>query len=300
MKKYILITAFAWFLFPMTARAEVNVFACEPEWASLVQEIGKDKVSVFSATTAFQDVHTITARPSLISKIRNADLLICSGGGLEIGWLPILLQKAGTSSIQPNGNASIMASQYVKRLEVPKQVDRSMGDVHPEGNPHIHLNPNNLLIISDVILEKLTTLDSANKSFYEAQHKAFQDKMKTKIKEWEKQIALLKGKAVISNHKNMTYLFDWLEMKPVDELEPKPGIPPTSKHLSELVQTAADKNVSIIVYAPYESNKPANWLSKKTNIPAVQLPYTVGGQETTDLFQLFDVSIQLLTKGSLK
>jgi zinc/manganese transport system substrate-binding protein len=187
-----------------------------------------------------------------------------------------------------------MAIEHVKRLEVPERVDRIMGDVHPEGNPHVHLNPNNLISVSDVVRAKLILLDPANKNLYESRHKGFQEKMAAKIKTWEKQAAPLKGMSVISNHKNMSYLFDWLDMKPVENLEPKPGIPPTSKHLSELVKTAENNHVKLIVYAPYESEKPAHWLAQKTGILAVQLPYTVGGGNTTDLFSLFDESIKIM------
>ncbi|MDR1694255.1 MAG: zinc ABC transporter substrate-binding protein [Lactobacillaceae bacterium] len=294
MKKYIFTTVLFLMFQPFYARAEINIFACETEWAALAEELGGDKVSVFSATTALQDPHTIAARPSLISKIRNADMLVCSGGGLEAGWLPILLQKAGKTSIQANGDASIIAVDYVRRLEVPKQVDRSMGDVHPDGNPHVHLNPNNLLVVSDIISEKLIAQDTENKAFYESRLNSFKEKMTAKIKAWEKQAAPLKNTAVIANHKNMSYLFDWLGMNAVENLEPKPGVPPTSKHLSELVNTVKNKDVKLIVYAPYESKKPANWLSNETDVPAAQLPYTVGGNNTSDLFQLFDETIKIM------
>lgn len=267
-----------------------NIFACEPEWASLAREIGGDKVEVFSATTAFQDAHYIQARPSLIANMRKADLVICSGAGLESGWLPILFQKTNKKDV-------IYAAQYVKTLDVPVKLDRSEGDVHPEGNPHIHLNPYNILKISDVILEKLLAIDSANRDFYEANHLSFNKKMNAKIKDWEKQASSLKGINVITKHKNFTYLFNWLGINNVGTLEPKPGVAPTSKHLSELVETAKSKDVKLIVYTPFEDEKAAKWLSDKTGVKYIQLPFTVeGNKKATDLFSLFDETISLIVE----
>src|SRR5262249_29210064 len=131
--------------------AALNVFTCEPEWASLAQELGGDKVSVFSATTAQQDPHRVEARPSLIARFRNADVLICAGSELEIGWLPLLFTQSGNDRIQPGSRGYIEASQYVTRLEVPKVIDRALGDIHPQGNPHVHLDPRNIAKIAEVV-----------------------------------------------------------------------------------------------------------------------------------------------------
>src|SRR3954466_4402553 len=140
------------------ASAALNVFACEPEWASLAQELGGDKVSVTSATTAKQDPHRIEARPSLIARIRSADLLICSGSELEVGWLPLLLTQSGNDRIQQGSPGFIEASQYVVKLEIPKVVDRSLGDIHPAGNPHVHLDPRNIVKVGSVITERLVEI----------------------------------------------------------------------------------------------------------------------------------------------
>ena len=301
MKRILIIFAFlAVVLFASSARAKVNVFACESEWASLTREIAGDKVSVFAATTAQQDPHTIAAKPSLIAQMRKADLVICSGAELEVGWLPILLQNAGKSSVQAGGENNILASNYVKRLEVPAVIDRSMGDVHPEGNPHVHLNPNNLLTVSNLILTRLAALDPSNKSSFEESHAAFQSKLKDKIKEWEKKAAPLKGMIIISNHPNMTYLYNWLGIVSAGTLEPKPGVPPTSSHLSKLIDITKNRDVRLIETVPFENPKPAQWLSDKTGIPYVEMPFTVGGGGTEDLFSLFDSCIEILLskKGS--
>src|SRR6195256_4070675 len=137
------------------AGAALNVFACEPEWGALAQELGGDKVSVFFATTALQDPHHIEARPSLIARIRNADLVVCSGSELEIGWLPLLFTQSGNDRIQPGSPGYLEASQFVVKLEVPKVIDRALGDIHPAGNPHVHLDPRNIARVGNAITERL-------------------------------------------------------------------------------------------------------------------------------------------------
>ena len=148
----------------LSAHATLQVFACEPEWAALASEVGGDKVVSFSATHAQQDPHYIRARPSLISKARRADLIICSGADLEIGWLPLLLERAG-SNVQPGRLGNLMAFHYVPLLEIPVVVDRSMGDVHPDGNPHIHLDPYNILRVAEELSDRLISLDGSNSDF---------------------------------------------------------------------------------------------------------------------------------------
>src|SRR4051812_16431169 len=155
------------------ASAAINVFACEPEWAALAQELGGDKVSTVSATTAFQDPHHIEARPSLIARMRSADLVVCSGSELEIGWLPLLLTQSGNGRVRPGSPGYIEASQYVVKLEVPRVVDRSMGDVHPGGNPHVHTDPRNIAKVAVVLAGRLAQLDAANAATYRSRAEAF-------------------------------------------------------------------------------------------------------------------------------
>jgi zinc/manganese transport system substrate-binding protein len=217
------------------ASAAVNVFACEPEWASLAQELGGDKVSVVSATTARQDPHHIEARPSLIARIRGADLVVCSGSELEIGWLPLLLTQSGNSRVQPGSPGYLEASRYVLRLEVPTVVDRSMGDVHPGGNPHIQSDARNIAKVSRVLAERLAQLDAANAATYRSRAEAFDKRWAEAIARWEKRAAPLKGVPLIQHHKSFSYLIAWLGMREVGDLEPKPGIPPSTSHLAELV-----------------------------------------------------------------
>lgn len=284
-------------LAPASSFAKVNVFACEPEWAALAEEIGGDKVEAFSATSAVQDPHYIRARPSLISKARKADLLLCSGASLEIGWLPILLQKV-SSDLQPGSIGYLMAADVVTMLEVPVVVDRSMGDVHPEGNPHVHLNPYNLIRVGESLTGRLAGIDAENASFYKDRYRNFSSRLSKAISRWESEARALKGKQVVVHHKSFTYLLDWLGMKQVGTLEPKPGIPPTISHLKNLLRQLRSNPADVIIRAPSDPDDASEWLSKKTGMKAVALPYTVGGDEQSgDLFALFDRTIALL-KGA--
>ncbi len=277
----------------------MNVFTCEPEWGSLVSEIAKDKASVYVATNASQDAHYIQAKPSLIANIRKADMVVCTGAELEVGWLPVVLKKAGSASIQEHGANLIYGADYVNTLEKPARIDRADGDVHPEGNPHIHLNPNNMIKIGEVVANKLADIDSENAEFYKQNYSEFKKRMTTKIKEWETKAKPLANQNVITNHRNMSYLFDWLKIKTAGTLEPKPGIPATSKHLNSLIETVKRQKVSFVAHTPFEKDKPANWLSEQTGIKVVKLPYTVGG-DVKDLFQLYEESITLMLKAKEK
>lgn len=283
---------------PRTTYAAVNVFACEPEWAALAKEIGGDHVKVFSATHAKQDPHYIRARPSLIAKARRADLVFCSGSGLESGWLPILLQKA-RADVQRGSKGHLMASEFVPILGKPEVVDRSMGDVHPEGNPHVHLNPDNILLVAKELTKRLALIDTAHATFYKNQLQDFTGKWKKSMLRWKKKTASLKGARIVVHHKAFSYLLHWLGVKIVASLEPKPGIPPTTSHLEKLLQKLKSSPADIIIRTPYETSDASIWLSEKTNTPAVVLPYTIGGDDMSgNLFKLFDQSMNLL-KGTV-
>ena len=272
----------------------LTVFACEPEWAALADEIGGAQVKTFSATHARQDPHYIRARPSLIAKIRRADLVICSGAGLEVGWLPVLLQKAN-AQVQPGATGSLMAAELVPVLEVPVIVDRSQGDVHPEGNPHVHLDPYNILKVAEVLARRLETLDPANAAVYGSRLADFTQRWQAHIAQWETRAAPLRGKRVVVHHKAWSYLIAWLGLEEIATLEPRPGIPPTPSHLETLLLTVREQAPLAIIRTPYRSAEPSEWLAEKTGIPAVMLPYTVGGDaESGDLFALFERTLALL------
>ena len=276
----------------LPATAALNVFACEQEWAALAQELAGDKASVYSATNALQDVHKVEARPSLIARIRSADLLICSGSELEIGWLPLLLTQSGNARIQPGSAGYLEASQFVPRLEIPKVVDRALGDVHPSGNPHVHLDPRNIARVADVLTERLVQLDPANAEAYKTRANSFRERWQAAVSRWEKEAARLKRVPVVVYHKDMSYFINWAGMREAGSLEPKPGLPPTPAHLAELVERMKRDPAKVIVYSPYNSPRAAEFLSERTKIPSVMLPFTVGGTDKAkDLFGLFDDTI---------
>lgn len=292
MRSFKAITGVALLVWSLPLHAALQLFACEPEWASLGRELGGDRVSVYSATTAHQDVHRIQARPSLIAKLRDADLLICTGAELEAGWLPLLLRRAANPAVQPGRPGYLMAAEQVARLDIHTRVDRSMGDVHAAGNPHVHLNPYHVATIADVVTSRLMELDSENSGYYQQRLRQFLLRWRDAIKRWEQQALPLKGTAVVVHHKDWRYLLDWLGMREVASLEPKPGMPPTASHLAQLKRQMAREPAAMILRAGYQEARPSLWLAEKSSIPVVELPYTVGGGDgVDDLFSLYEETI---------
>ena len=277
------------------AAAALNVFACEPEWGALAQELGGDRVSVYSATTALQDPHRIEARPSLIARVRTADLVVCTGNDLEVGWLPVLLSQAGNAKVRPGTPGFLEASQLVVKLEVPRIVDRSMGDIHPGGNPHIHLDPRNIARVAGALSERLAQIDTANADAYRARAASFQDRWRAALQRWEQQAVRLRDMPIVVYHKDMSYLVNWLGLREAGSLEPRPGIPPTPSQLAELVQRMQREPAKAVIYSAYNDPRAAQFLSERARIPAVMLPYTVGGSGAArDLFGLFDDTLARL------
>jgi zinc/manganese transport system substrate-binding protein len=276
------------------AQAKLKVFACESEWGSLLTELAGDKVDVDVATTALQDVHVIEAKPSLIAKVRAADLVVCTGAQLEIGWLPQLVRQSGNARVA-SGAGSFMAAAQVKTLEKPTALDRANGDVHPDGNPHIQMDPRRVLIVARQLDARLAQLDPANASIYRQRLADFEQRWLAAMVKWKAEAAPLKGRKVVVHHISWVYLWDWLGLQEIGALEPRPGVPPTAAHLSELVATTKNSNTLAIVRAAYQDPKPADWLSQRTGVPAVTLPFTVGGDaQSKDLFGLFDSTIAKL------
>ena len=283
-------------------QADLRVFTCEPEWEALAVEIGGNLVKTDSATHALQDPHYIQARPSLIAKLRRADLLICSGADLEIGWLPQLLSKANNPDVRPGNNGYFEASSFVPRLDVPASVDRAKGDMHPQGNPHVQVNPHNIHIIAQVLAERMAQLDPANAEDYRKGGKDFLERWQEAIAGWEERAGVLRSNRVVAHHKSWVYLQDWLGLVEVAILESVPGVPPTAKHLGELLRMLGEEGdgAEYIIRAPYQSDKASIWLSERTGISAFLLPLTVGGSEgATDLFSLFDDILDRLLEVEL-
>jgi len=275
------------------ARA-LNVFACEPEWGSLMHELAGDIDSVDVGTTALQDVHVIEAKPSLIAKVRRADLVVCSGADLEIGWLPQLIRQAGNSKVA-SGPGYFMAADQITTLEKPSKLDRSEGDIHPQGNPHFQMDPNRVLAVAKALAARLAELDPKNAATYQQKLADFSARWQTATKAWEAKAAPLKGRKVVVHHMAWIYLTQWLGMEQIGALEPKPGVPPTSAHLASLIDLTRSSNTLAILRAAYQDPKPSDWLSEHTGVPAVTLPFTVGGDaQAKDLFGLFDSTIDKL------
>lgn len=282
------------------ARAALSVLACEPEWAALVEEIGGDRVRVSSATTAKQDPHRIEARPSLIARARSADLLVCTGAELEVGWLPLLQRESGNARIQPGKPGYFEAARHVTLIDKPQIVDRSMGDVHAAGNPHIHLDPRNIARVADALAARLAQVDVANAGHYAERNRDFQQRWLAAMARWEARGAPLKGAPVATHHKNLNYLASWLGLKAVITLEPKPGVDPSVAYLGEVLARVKDRPVKMILHANYESPRASRWLSERSGAPAVELPYTVGASAVArDLFGLYDDLLARLP-GALK
>ncbi len=264
----------------------INVFACEPEWASLVKNLGGNKVSVFSATTALQDPHHIQARPSLIAKARRSDLLICTGAELEVGWLPLLLRKSGNGKILTGQPGHFMSADHVTLLEKPKLLDRSQGDVHADGNPHIHLDPHRIMLIAEALAITLSRIDPDNQIYYQNNWTNFKDKWFKAITKWEQQSQPLRGKKIVVNHNSWVYLENWLNLERVATLEPKPGIAPSSAHLTQVLTKLKQHQADMILYATYQNDKAVRWLADKTHIPVVALTFSVSNDES--LFQWYE------------
>ena len=296
MIKQIAVLLFA--LLTVPAWAVVNIFATVPEWGALAKEIGGDKLNIYVATTAMQDPHRIEARPSLLAQARRAQLLLATGAELEVGWLPLVVRDSGNAAIQNGRPGYFEAARFVAMRDVPAVLDRAHGDVHAAGNPHIHLDPRNILKVGVGLTARLAEIDPTNAEAYRANFKAFADKWQLAMARWDKEAANLRGVPVLPHHTSFVYLAAWLGLKELGMLEPKPGVEPTSGHLSALIERQASSPARLVLRAAYQSEGPSQWIAKKAGIPAVSLPFTVGGTAGAgDLFGLFDDSIQRLLQA---
>ncbi|MDH3901474.1 MAG: zinc ABC transporter substrate-binding protein [Gammaproteobacteria bacterium] len=272
-----------------SVHAAIEVFACEPEWAALVRELGGEHIKASSATTALQDVHHIQARPSLIAKLRRADLLICTGAGLEEGWLPVLQRRANNPRVQVGATGYLEVANLVRLRDRPARVDRAEGDIHPLGNPHLQLDPRNIRQVAEIVTERLVVIDPAHTGNYQAGLESFSKRWEQAIARWEQLAEPLRGMPVVVHHNAWVYLQYWLELEVVGTLEPKPGIPPSSTHLSQLLAQLEQHPARVIIRSAYQSPRASEWLSQRADIPALVLPSTVGGSDVAqDLFGLFD------------
>ncbi|OFZ67645.1 MAG: zinc ABC transporter substrate-binding protein [Betaproteobacteria bacterium RBG_16_56_24] len=296
MKK--ILYAFLLLLISSHVHAALDVFACEPEWAALTQLLAGDKAVIYTATGALQDPHHVEARPSLIAKARRANLVVCTGAELEAAWLPLVLRESGNNAVQPGSNGYFEAAHYATMLEVPARLDRAEGDVHAAGNPHIQTDARNFLPVAEALSKRLIQLDPASTAHYQQQFAAFDQQWRAAIAKWEKQAAPLKGAPIIVQHKGFPYLNNWLGLQQVAALEPKPGMEPGAAHLGQVLNGLQQHSARMVLRAAYQDARPSEWIAERARIHAVMLPYTVGGTpQATDLFTLFDDTIQRLLAG---
>jgi zinc/manganese transport system substrate-binding protein len=277
------------------AAATVNVFACEPEWAALSQEIGGDRVSAYTAVQPLQDAHHIQARPALIARMRKADLVFCNGADLEIGWLPLLLMNSANPGVQLGTPGMLFAADQVPLIEIPRSVDRAEGDLHPRGNPHITLDPRNVGVVAQALAEHLSVVDPDGAALYRSRLADFQKRWQEADQRWQAKAAPLKGIAVLPATKSYSYLLAWLGMSEVAILEPKPGVPPSMAHLGELTRRLERQRPRMVIRGAFESAQAADWVAERLGIPSVVVPFTVGGTERAGtLFALFDDTLDRL------
>ncbi len=299
--KHFLVLPAAWLLllFSAPAAAALNVLACEPEWAALVRELAGDRARVTAATTAMQDPHHVEARPALIAQARRADLLVCTGAELEMGWLPLLQRESANPAIQGGQPGYFEAAQFARLIEKPAQVDRALGDLHAAGNPHLHLDPRNLLRVAEALAQRLSEIDPAGAAHYAARRADFTQRLQTAIARWQQQAVALKGTPVVVQHKTWSYLVDWLGLKVVADLEPKPGIEPSAAHLAQLLERLAAQPARMVLRSSYQPARASAWIAGKTGMRAVTLPYTVGSTERAgDLFALYEEILGRLAEAA--
>lgn len=284
--------------FAAPACAALQVFACEPEWGALAQQIGGNNVSVYVATTGVQDPHLVQARPSLISKARTADLAVCTGAELEIGWLPMIVTQSANRKIAPGGRGVFTPTSYVRLLETPASLDRSQGDIHAGGNPHIQSDPRNMLPVGKALADRFAELDPTNAAAYRAGYAAFATNWNAALVRWQAKAAPLRGVPIAVQHRSWPYLEAWLGLRRVVALEPKPGVPPSSGYLAQVLEVLKKQPVKMIIHAAYEDSRPSDFVSQRSGIPAVTLPYTIGGSDQAkDLYSLYDDTLNRMLKA---
>jgi zinc/manganese transport system substrate-binding protein len=277
------------------AQAAVKVLATTADWAALTQELGGDKVDVYQATTALQDVHTVEAKPSLVARARTAGLLVATGAELEAGWLPVLLQESGNPKIQPGAPGYFEAASAVRLVDVPTSLDRSLGDLHAQGNPHLQLDPRNIAAVATALTARLAAIDGANAAYYQARGKDFQARWSAAMTRWNSQAAALKGTPIVVIHRDQRYLSLWLGLNELAAIEPKPGVPPSAGYLTSLVAKLAGNPPRMILRNAYNDSQAADWLAERVHAPVVTLPFSVGGTPgAKDLFGLFDDTLSRL------
>ena len=282
----------------LSAQAKLNVVATLPDFGAIALEIGGDKVKVTSIARGTEDAHFVDARPSFIRVLNQADVLAEGGAELEIGWLPPLLNGARNAKILADAPGHLILSRGIRLLEAPTgPVDRSMGDVHPLGNPHYWLDPANGKIIATQFAETFSKLDSANAAFYQTNLRNFNDRLEKKIAEWTKLMEPYRGTKVVTYHKSFQYFGGRFGVEVVGQLEPKPGIEPSPTHINALIPHAKEQGVRLVLIEPFRPRKTPTYVAQSIGAKLLVLPTSVGGNEKAkDYFSLFDYDVsQIIT-----
>jgi zinc/manganese transport system substrate-binding protein len=284
-------------LSPLASARPLHVVAAYPYIGDLVERIGGSNVRVFSLARGDYNPHVIIPRPSFIAQVRRADLLIISGAQLEIGWMPPLLRQANNPAVQTGEPGFLDLSQYVTLIDVPTSVSREQGDVHPEGNPHFYLDPENILLIARAIKDKLVQLDSRNASYYENRYREFSDLWGQKLVEWSDKMKPLENTRVVQYHKNYDYFLHRYKLQIAGTVEPLPGIPPTSKHIEHLENVLTMTPARFILQDVYNPDDASRHLAEKLKMKLVVLPHDIGAvSEATGIFSLFDELVRRITE----
>lgn len=278
-----------------TLAATLNLFACEPEWAALARILAP-KANIVSATHARQDPHDIEARPALISGLRRADLALCTGASLEAGWLPMLQQRAGNPNTLPGKPGMFIAAEGLDLIaDAHHHPARDKGHVHREGNPHFQLDPARLAQVAARLSERLAQIDPADAAGYRERFMQWHTAWAQRMHVWQQRAKPLFGKAVLAEHSSFAYLFRWLELYQVADLEPAPGLPPTVAHLQTLLQRSRDDPPMAVIQALYQDPQAGQWIGQKLAIPVLSLPTTVTAEGSTQSLEgLFDHLIDAL------
>jgi len=300
MKKALMVlTLLVLFGMPGNAAAKLNIVTTTPDFAAIAEEIGGDRVEVASLAKGIQDPHFVDAKPSFIRQLNRADILIEGGVDLEVGWLPPILESSRNGKIQKDSPGRIVASSGIRLLDVPtRPVDRSQGDVHPLGNPHYMLDPENGKILAEQISSRLCQLDAGSCPYFQANRDAFVRRIDQETAEWKKRMAPYQGTKIITYHASWPYFAQRFGLVVVGHVEPKPGIPPSPGHLEEMIDLIHREKVRILIMEPYFSDRAPNFLAEKTGIQVLVLYPSMAPDAGINRYtDIFDFDIGKITKA---
>ncbi len=276
-------------LLPLALFARINIAVSYPYISAITKSIGGEHIKIVVLAKGNWDPHFVVPRPSLISKVRNADALIMNGGQLEIGWMPALLRRAGNPKTNIGSDSFLNLSRHVKLLNKPTTVDRAGGDIHPDGNPHFHLDPQNIIILAKTIEQFLLSIDAEHSDIYKKNYENFSSSWQKKMKIWQEKMDAKKGMKVIQFHNNLAYFNKAYGLETIGTIEPLPGIPPSSRHVIKTIKLIKEQKPCCILHDVYHSTKTAEFIHKKTGIKIILMPHDIGALETIeDLTSLFD------------